>query len=163
MELAPVIASYTGESYRAIRAFLTAEVLHLIARIAEAPVPAAELDRRVVDVLVEMHVLREVDGVVRLDTSVFTEDDIIRISAVVAPLGRRLAASLAEAAPPCATSRRQSSPFSSGCSACSRAWETSCGKVAWPSTGPALAASTPAARSISMRCVTPRRRWAPTC
>ena len=100
MELEPVIASYTGESYRAIRAFLTAEVLHLIARIAEAPVPAAELDRRVVDELVEMHVLREVDGVVRLDTSVFTEDDIVRLNAVVAPLGRRLAASLAEAVAP---------------------------------------------------------------
>ena len=100
MELAPVIASYTGESYRAIRAFLTDEVLHLIARIAEAPVPVAELDHRVLDELVEMHVLREVDGVVRLDTSVFTEDDIVRLNAVVAPLGRRLAASLAEAVAP---------------------------------------------------------------
>jgi len=100
VELAPVIASYTGESYRAMRASLTAEVLRLIARIAEASVPVAELDRRVVDELVAMHVLREVDGVVRLDTSVFTEDDIVRISAVVAPLGRRLAASLAEAVAP---------------------------------------------------------------
>ena len=46
MELEPVIASYTGETYRAIRAYLTAEVLRLIARIAETPVPVAELDRR---------------------------------------------------------------------------------------------------------------------
>ncbi|HHX45500.1 MAG TPA: hypothetical protein GX714_16160 [Chloroflexi bacterium] len=100
MEIRPVIASYTGETYRAIRAHLRAEVLRLIVRIAEAPLPAAEFDRRVVGELIAMRVLREVDGMVRLDTAVFSEDDIIRINAVVAPLGRQLAAALADVVAP---------------------------------------------------------------
>jgi len=100
LEIRPVIASYTGETYRAIRAHLRAEVLRLIVRIAEAPLPAAEFDRRVVGELIAMRVLREVDGMVRLDTAVFSEDDIIRINAVVAPLGRQLAAALADVVAP---------------------------------------------------------------
>jgi hypothetical protein len=96
VEIRPVIASYTGESYRAIRARLDDDALRLIARVAESPVPAAELDRGILAELAAMHVLAERDGIVRLDTSVFLREDIERINAAVAGYGRELATLIAD-------------------------------------------------------------------
>ena len=38
-----------------------------------------------------MHVLREQDGLVRLETAVFLEDDLLRVNAAALDFGRELA------------------------------------------------------------------------
>ncbi len=98
VELRPVIASYSGRSYYAIREFLDGRALDVVARAAASPVEAGELDSGIRDELIEMHVLREQDGLVRLDTSVFLEDDIQKIAAAISQFSTELSALVIEAA-----------------------------------------------------------------
>jgi hypothetical protein len=96
--LRPVIASYSGASYAAIRHFLDDEALRLVARVAQAPLVVAELDRASLDELTAMHVLAVEGGLVRLDTAVFLESDITPIVDAARRYGQELAARVAEAA-----------------------------------------------------------------
>jgi hypothetical protein len=98
MHLRPAIASYSGRSYAAIKAFLDSDVLDVIARVADSPVPQAGLDGQICDGLVEMHVFTEEDGLIRLGTAVFLEEDIQRINAAALQFGQELAAQVAEEA-----------------------------------------------------------------
>jgi hypothetical protein len=66
MRLKPVIASYSGEAFSAIERYLTQDVLEAVASIARAPQNSAKVPREVIAELVEMHVLNEQDGPVRL-------------------------------------------------------------------------------------------------
>jgi hypothetical protein len=90
MRLKPVIASYSGEAFSAIERYLTQDVLEAVASIARAPQNSAKVPREVIAELVEMHVLNEQDGPVRLDTAVFMRDDIERILNTVRPLAKEL-------------------------------------------------------------------------
>jgi len=55
---------------------LNTSALNMVARVAETPVRSADIDPILRDELIEMHVFREQDGLVLLDTSVFFEKDI---------------------------------------------------------------------------------------
>ena len=71
MNLKPVIASYSGESYARMKQYLDDPVLDVIGRVAGAPRPSGEIPRQVAAELAEMHVFKEQDGLVRLNTAVF--------------------------------------------------------------------------------------------
>ncbi len=96
MTLTPVIASYTGEVFAAVKRFLTPEVLDLVAAIARSPSAAAHAPPRLLDELMEMHVLRRVGEAYRLDTAVFLADDIDLILDTVSPLAEGLAGRVME-------------------------------------------------------------------
>jgi hypothetical protein len=68
MELRPAIAGHSGQSYRAIRSLLDARALHAVARVSRSPVRREELDASLREGLIEMHVLREEKGRIRLDS-----------------------------------------------------------------------------------------------
>ena len=91
MELKPVIASYSGESYRRMRQCLDARILEVVAHMAEAPRAAGDIPADILQVLVEMHVLAEKDRRIRLDTAVFLERDMQRVNETVTPLAQELA------------------------------------------------------------------------
>lgn len=97
MKLKPAIASYSGGSFRAIRGFLTEEVLELVAEIAVSPKGRAQVEDSLFYELQEMHVLTEYEGTVRLGTAVFLKDDIPVITRLACDLGEGLAAALAGA------------------------------------------------------------------
>ncbi len=106
MQLKPVLASYSGESFAAMRRYLTDDVLQVIACVARSPKRRAEISPDVLAELVEMHVLREEDDRAMLDTSVFLQEDIERIVTAVTPLAQELSGRIlacgsdfAEAAP----------------------------------------------------------------
>jgi ribosomal 50S subunit-associated protein YjgA (DUF615 family) len=96
MRLKPVIASYSGDTFSSIRQYLDESVLHVIASIARSPRKSGEIAEDVLAELVEMHVLKEQDGLVVLDTSVFLRDDIKRILNTVTPIARGLAQQVLE-------------------------------------------------------------------
>jgi len=91
MELKPVIASYSGTFFRAIQQVLDARGLGTVAQVALAPVERENLDAGICDELVEMHVLKPEGNLVRLDTAVFLEADIVRINHAVLAWGKALA------------------------------------------------------------------------
>jgi hypothetical protein len=80
MSLQPVIASYSDASCRVIRSLLDNRALAAVAHVTSSPLSAAELDPDLCSEMMEMHVLREHAGLVGLDTSVFLEENIHRIS-----------------------------------------------------------------------------------
>ncbi|MFZ5822849.1 MAG: hypothetical protein ACOY94_00690 [Bacillota bacterium] len=98
MELKPVIASYSGESYQAMKGFLDRDALGVVGRVAQTPVTRAELEPSLCDELIEMHVLREADGFIRLDTAVFLEDDIRRVNLAMSQMAAALSPRVMEAA-----------------------------------------------------------------
>lgn len=91
MKLQPAIASYSGATAAMIREFLTGSVLDLIGQVAVAPLRADQVDPAVLAELVEMHVLKEEDGTVSLQTAVFLEPDIKKIVPVAASHAREVA------------------------------------------------------------------------
>jgi hypothetical protein len=96
MVLKPVIASYSGESYARIKQCLDDPILDVIAQVARAPQPSAEIPREVAAELVEMHVFVVQDGLVRLNTAVFLKSDIENILSTVAPLAQEFAQRILE-------------------------------------------------------------------
>ncbi len=100
IELRPVIASYSGEAYRAIQGYLSRRVLNLIARAAVSPGDVAGFDPQTCAELIEMHVLKEADGRFQLDTAVFLEEDLWVINRFAASFAKDLAGRVAEAAAP---------------------------------------------------------------
>ena len=82
MKPRPVIASYSGESSSRIRQFLDENVLEVIASIARSLKDSAEIAPDVLAELVTMHVLKERDGLVTLDTSVSLRNDMERVKAL---------------------------------------------------------------------------------
>ncbi len=91
MLLRPVIASYAGKIAGKIRATLTPEYLELVAGIATSAVCTAEVSEQMLAELKDMHVVSEEDGLLRLNTAVFLEDDIREVVSLVSSLGRDLA------------------------------------------------------------------------
>jgi hypothetical protein len=91
LKLNPVIASYSGEAYARIKRYLTPDVLTVIARVAQSPLERDEVPGDVLSELVEMHVLAKENGRIRLETSVFLAEDIVRIVETVRPLADELA------------------------------------------------------------------------
>lgn len=91
MRLKPVIASYSGYTFSSISRYLDENVLEVIASIARSPSRRSEIPGDVLAELIEMHVLKEQDGLVVLDTSVFLRDDIASILNTVTPLAKELA------------------------------------------------------------------------
>ncbi len=96
MILKPVIASYSGESYRAIARALDARALDLVARVAESPLVATQVDLESANELVEMHVLAREGGLLRLDTAVFVEEDIRALDPLVQDYSSGLVRLIAE-------------------------------------------------------------------
>jgi hypothetical protein len=96
MVLKPVIASYSGESYARIKQCLDDPILDVIAQVARAPQPSAEIPREVAAELVEMHVFVVQDGLVRLNTAVFLKSDIKNILSTVSPLAKEFAQRILE-------------------------------------------------------------------
>jgi len=99
VRLRPIIASYSGNAFSRISQYLDEDVLEVIASIARSPKGSKEIAGDVLAELVEMHVLKEQDGLVVLDTSVFLRDDIERISSTVTPLARELSQRILESGP----------------------------------------------------------------
>ena len=91
MRLKPIIASYSGDTFSSISRYLDENVLEVIASVARSPSRRSEIAGDVLAELVEMHVLKEQDGLVVLDTSVFLRDDIESILNTVTPLVKELA------------------------------------------------------------------------
>ncbi|MDP2872010.1 MAG: hypothetical protein Q8P31_05660 [Bacillota bacterium] len=91
MKLQPSIASYSGETAAAIRAYLSGAVLDVVASVAAGPRPSADIDAVVIAELEEMHVLRHEAGTVRLQTAAFLEPDIERIIPAVSDFAAEVA------------------------------------------------------------------------
>ncbi len=98
MDLEPRIASYSAQSSQAIHRFLDRRALDAVARVAQAPVKCTELDHGLCDELIEMHVFREQDGLIRLDTAVFLEEDIHRVNDAASQYAQELARLVIQAA-----------------------------------------------------------------
>jgi hypothetical protein len=96
VELKPVIASYSGDTFLNIRRYLDESVLEVIANVARSPQRKSEIEEDVLAELIEMHVLKEQDGLVILNTSVFVRDDIERILNTVRPFAEELAQQVLE-------------------------------------------------------------------
>ena len=94
MKLKPIIASYS-EGLK-IRQYLDESVLDAIAVIAQSPRPCAEFASELVAELVEMHVLVEQDGWVKLNTAVFLKRDIENVLKTVEPFANELAERITE-------------------------------------------------------------------
>ena len=90
MRLKPVIASYSGETFSSIIQYLDESALQVIASVARSPRRSSEIAGDVRAELVDMHVLKEREGLVVLDTSVFLREDIENILSTVTPLARKL-------------------------------------------------------------------------
>ncbi len=63
---------------------LDARALDLVARVAESPLEATQVDPELADELVEMHVLAREGDLLRLDTAVFLEEGIRALELLVA-------------------------------------------------------------------------------
>ena len=100
MVLRPVIASYSGRSYEAIKNSLDARALDLVARIAQTPLDPTQIDNEPLNDLIEMHVLAIRDGLIKLDTAVFLEEDIRIINVAVSVFSSELALLVADVAFP---------------------------------------------------------------
>ena len=94
MKLKPIIASYS-EGLK-IRQYLDESVLDAIAVIAQSPRPCAEFASELVAELVEMHVLVEQDGWVKLNTAVFLKRDIENVLKTVGSFANELAERITE-------------------------------------------------------------------
>jgi hypothetical protein len=94
MILKPVIASYSGESYSRIINTLTQDYLDVVAEITNSPADKSDINEEMLHELTEMHVLVEENNSVKLNTAVFLEEDIKRITTVASALGRDLAKKL---------------------------------------------------------------------
>jgi hypothetical protein len=90
VRLQPVIASYSGNTFSSISQYLDGDVLEVIASIAYSPKNSDEIAGDMLAELVEMHVLKERDGLVVLNTSVFVREDIGSILSTVTPIAREL-------------------------------------------------------------------------
>lgn len=91
MQLKPVIASYTGESYRKILDNLTPEAMEAITYVAQSPRKPGDIAKALTDELLEMHVFREEEGQLLLNTAVFLAQDISQAADLGAGMGRKLA------------------------------------------------------------------------
>lgn len=99
MELRPAIASYTGQAFEAIKNTLDSRALGIVAQIAATPVARSQLDPIIVAELIEMHVLNDQDGLIRLSTTVFLEEDIKTINDATLAFSSELAELVIKAAP----------------------------------------------------------------
>ncbi len=90
MKLKPVIASYSGETFSAIRQCLTDDVLEVVASIAQSPQKRTDIPSTVLSDLINMHVCTEERQMVRLHTAVFLQDDITRIVTAIQPVAEGL-------------------------------------------------------------------------
>jgi hypothetical protein len=100
IELRPVIASYSGSSYNAIKSYLDKPVLDVIAGVARSPALQSQLDPEVCAELIEMHVFTTVDSWIRLDTAVFLEEDLREVNRFASTFGQELAGLVGAAAAP---------------------------------------------------------------
>lgn len=99
MELRPAIASYTGQAFEAIKNTLDSRALGIVAQVAATPVARSQLDPIIVAELIEMHVLNDQDGLIRLSTTVFLEEDIMTINDATLAFSSELAELVIKAAP----------------------------------------------------------------
>ena len=90
MKLRPVVASYIYGTGGRVMQVLNEDVLSTIADIARYPYKVRDLAPDVRAELIEMHVLKEKDGITGLDTSVFLQKDIEAIKNAVTPLAEEL-------------------------------------------------------------------------
>ena len=97
MKLKPVIASYIGESYNKAIKTLTNDYLDVIAKIAEAPLHEHKIIEKMLNELIEMHVVVKESNIVKLNTSVFLKDDIRRLVTLTSNISRNLAKELIHA------------------------------------------------------------------
>jgi hypothetical protein len=95
MILKPCIASYSGQSYRAIKQFLDQRALNLITQVSSSPLDCSEVDAGMISELIEMHVLASQGGNVRLDTAVFLEEDIRSFAPFIEDYSRGLVEQIA--------------------------------------------------------------------
>lgn len=93
MQLIPAVASYLGLQNQ-VRNALTDQHLQILANVALQPQPEQLTDPEILAELVEMHAVRLVEGQVKLNTAVFLEGDILRVSTAASDLGRELAEQL---------------------------------------------------------------------
>ena len=90
MKLKPNIASYSR--WLDIQQYLSNEsVLEVVALVAQSPRDKAEIANDVLEELIEMHILVEKDGLVKLNTAVFLENDILSILESIKPCASELA------------------------------------------------------------------------
>lgn len=89
-QLMPAVASYTGKQAQ-VRAALSPPHLAAVVKVALAPQPQAALEQSILADLQAMHVVTVKEGLVRLMTAVFLEEDIPAVVALARRIGRRLA------------------------------------------------------------------------
>lgn len=90
MHLIPSVASYLGLQAQ-LKQALTTDHLQLLARVAESPLPQRLASKTILEELLEMHAVRLDDGLVKLATAVFLEQDVERVTEVASSLGKSLA------------------------------------------------------------------------
>ena len=100
IELKPVVASYSGESYHAIQRYLNPDVLATLGEVARSPCGKVQIPAEMLAELIEMHVLREEDDRVLLATALFLEEDIQRLAETLLRLAQELAERILECGAP---------------------------------------------------------------
>jgi len=90
MKLKPSIASYNSNGLKA-RKMLNKEYIDVITKIALEKTFMSEIEPIILKDLIEMHVLKDENGKVQLDTAVFLEDDIRKIQDLANDVGSGLA------------------------------------------------------------------------
>ncbi len=91
MKLKLLVASYSGKARVGIEQYLTEAILDTISGIALKPQKLAKVDPEVMKELIQMRVLREEKGLVKLSTSVFLESDMNLFYDTAASIGNALA------------------------------------------------------------------------
>ncbi|MGE5223566.1 MAG: hypothetical protein ACM3PY_14105 [Omnitrophica WOR_2 bacterium] len=99
MKLRPIVAS-TGKSAGAVRQVLDERALEMVAQVAGAPAESTALYPALCAELIEMHVFREREGQIWLDTAVFLEEDIQKANRFAQEFGDALANLVIPAAEP---------------------------------------------------------------
>ncbi len=94
MKLKANIASYAN--YFKMKENLTEELINIIYRVATATININDLDRENINELIEMHILRKDQEIIKLNTAVFLEEDIKKIYDLVFELGTELAQMLVQ-------------------------------------------------------------------
>jgi hypothetical protein len=89
MTLKSSIASNSGDSYDNMAAYLTEDVLRVIGDIARSP-QNTRIPPDILTELTEMHVLKDENGRIRLDTAAFLRDDIELITRTITPIAAEL-------------------------------------------------------------------------
>lgn len=91
MKLIESIASYTGESYRNIKNVINEDVKKKIADIIRLPQLAFDIDKKLLNELIEMDVFSYSNGIIKPNTAIFFEEDIKKIYEPVFSIGSELA------------------------------------------------------------------------